>query len=70
MEDSCYVGSILDYKAGGMSDFIPMSKKEAEQLLQDLDNYVRNEEQFKDREAALWSYEHKGWGFAIDELEI
>jgi hypothetical protein len=70
MVDARYVGSLADYKDGGTCDFIPMGRKEAEQLLQDLDNYVRNEEQFTDRDAVLYAYEHNEWGFAIDELEI
>lgn len=70
-----YVGSISDYQDGGTTDIIPMTKQEAEQLLQDLDHYVRTKEQFgngtpEEREQALWAYDHKEWGFQIDELEL
>lgn len=63
-----YVGSVNDYKDGGFVDPILMGKQEAESLLEALDHYVRNEEKFFDKETALWAYEHKEWGFGIEEL--
>jgi len=65
-----YVGSVADYQDGGFADPVMMTKEEAEQLVADLDHYVRNEEQFSDRDAALWAYEHKEWGFGVEEFDV
>ena len=65
-----YVGSVSDYQAGGFPDPIRMTKEEADELLQELDNYVRNEEDFgsdENREQALWTYDKNEWGFCIVE---
>lgn len=65
-----YVGSVSDYVAGGFPDPIRMAKEDAEELLQELDNYVRNEEDFgsdDNREQALWAYDKNEWGFSIVE---
>lgn len=65
-----YVGSVSDYQAGGFPDPIRMTKEEADVLLQELDNYVRNEEDFgsaDNREQALWAYDKNEWGFCIVE---
>ena len=65
-----YVGSIWDYQQGGCPDPIELDKEQADTLLQELDNYVRNDEDFGDnREQALWAYENGGWGFWIEEHE-
>ncbi len=68
--DDRYVGSVSDYQAGGFQDPIRMTKEEADALLQELDNYVRNEEDFgsdDNREQALWAYDHSDWGFCVVE---
>ena len=65
-----YVGSVSDYVAGGFPDPIRMTKEDAEELLQELDNYVRNEEDFgndDNRDQALWAYDKNEWGFCIVE---
>jgi len=68
-----FVGSLMDYKAGEFSaDPILMSEEEANELLEELDNYVRNEEYIGDsdneNDAAHWNYEHGRWGFQVEEL--
>ena len=68
-----YVGSLSDYKSGNMSiDPILMSEEEANELLKELDNYVRNEE-FKNNDnadAALYAYEQGRWGFYVEDLDF
>ena len=68
-----YVGSLMDYKAGEFSaDPILMSDAEANELLEELDNYVRNEE-FKNNDnadAALYAYEQGRWGFYVEDLDF
>lgn len=70
--NSRYVGSVSDYCDGGYVDPILMSKEQAEELLSELDNYVRNEEDFDGcREEALYRYEKNEWGFVImDEWAV
>jgi len=66
-----YVGSLMDYKAGEFSaDPILMSEEEANELLEVLDNYVRNEEfaDSADRDAALHAYFNSEWGFSIEDF--
>ena len=73
--ESKYVGSLYDYK---MREFnanpILMSEDEANELLKELDNYVRNVEFIgdtnEDNEQAHWAYEKHEWGFQIEELDV
>ena len=70
-----YVGSLMDYKAGEFSaDPILMSEEEANELIKELDDYVRNEEYIgtnnDENEVAHWSYVKGKWGFQIEELDI
>jgi len=70
---SKYVGSLSDYKAGEFSaDPILMSEEEANELLKELDNYVRNEEYIgnddNENDAAHWNYEQGRWGFQVEEI--
>lgn len=68
-----YVGSILDYRDGGLTDPILMSKEEAENLLSELNDYVKNEFIGKtdyDNEQAHWTFERGIWGFKLDEFDI
>lgn len=68
-----YVGSLMDYKACEFSaDPILMSEKEANELLYELDNYVRNNEfaECTDRDAILHSYYNSEWGFNVEEFDI
>lgn len=68
-----YVGSILDYRDGGLTDPILMSKEEAENLLSELNNYVKNEFIGKtdyDNEQAHWTFERGIWGFKLDEFDL
>ncbi len=66
--DDRYVGSVSDYISGGFCDPIYMTKEQAEELVAELDNYVRNEEDFgANREQALYAYEKKEWGFVMVE---
>ena len=70
---SKYVGSIADYKDGGSTDFIPMSKEQARQLLSELNEYVKTEYIGKnddENEQAHYAFEKGEWGFAIDTIEI
>lgn len=72
---SKYVGSLSDYKCGEFSaDPILMSEDEADELLNDLDNFVRNEEYIgktdEDNEQAHWAYEKGEWGFSIEEFDF
>lgn len=62
-----YVASVRDYKDGGVADPVMMTKEEAEGLLAELDNYVRNEEGLDEEQ--LWAYEKKGWGFTVEEFD-
>lgn len=64
-----YVGSVSDYIGGGFADPVLMCKEDAESLLDELDNYVRDKEVFSDRDAALYAYDHNEWGFGIEELD-
>lgn len=68
-----YVGSLMDYKSGEFSaDPILMSEEEANELLSDLNDYVRNKE-FKDDEnadVALYAFEHGRWGFYVEDLDF
>lgn len=73
--ESKYVGSLSDYKSGEFSaNPILMSEDEANELLKELDNYVRNVEFIgdtnEDNEQVHWAYEKHEWGFQIEELEI
>lgn len=72
-DESKYVGSLMDYKAGEFSaDPILMSEDEANELMKDLDYYVRNEE-FKNNDnadAALYAYEQGRWGFNVEALDF
>ena len=70
-----YVGSLSDYISGEMSiDPILMSEDEANELLKELDNYVRNEEYIgkadEDNEQAHWAYEKGEWGFYVEDLDF
>lgn len=70
---SKYVGSLSDYKCGEFSaDPILMSEDEANKLLNDLDDYVRNEEYIgktdEDNEQAHWAYDKHEWGFRLEEM--
>lgn len=72
---SKYVGSLSDYKYCEYSaDPILMSEDEANELLKELDNYVRNEEYLgdtdEDNEQAHWSYEKGEWGFNIEDFDF
>lgn len=72
---SKYVGSLSDYKCGEMSiDPILMSEEEANELYEELDNYVRNEEYIgktdEDNEQAHWAYQKKEWGFTIEDMNF
>jgi len=71
--ESKYVGSLSDYKCGEFSaDPILMSEEDANELLYELDKYVRKEEfaDCTDRDAALHSYYNSEWGFNVEELDI
>lgn len=70
-----YVGSVSDYISGEMSiDPILMSEEEANELLKELDSYVRNEEYIgktdEDNEQAHWAYEKGEWGFGIEDFDF
>ena len=68
--DDRYVGSISDYQTGGFCDPVYMTKEQAEALVKELDNFVRNEEDFgseEDKDMALWRYDKHEWGFAMVE---
>ena len=70
---SKYVGSLSDYKAGEFSaDPILMSEDEANELLYELDKYVRKEEfaDWTDRDTALQSYFNSEWGFSIEDFDF
>jgi len=68
-----YVGSIQDYKDGGLCDPILMEKDEAEELLNDLNEYVCEEyigSNDDENELAHNSFERGGWGFSIEEFPM
>jgi hypothetical protein len=70
-----YVGSLSDYISGEMSiDPILMSEEDANELLKELDDYVRNEEYIgktdEDNEQAHWAYEKHEWGFYVEDLSF
>lgn len=70
--ESKYVGSISDYQDGGVADPVLMSKAEAEELMADLTEYVKNEYIGKsdaDNEQAHYAFEHGKWGFDIEEFD-
>lgn len=74
-DESKYVGSLLDYKCGEFSAYpILMSEDEANELMKDLDNYVRNEEYIgktdEDNEQAHCAYEKGEWGFSIEDFNF
>lgn len=71
--ESKYVGSISDYQDGGVADPVLMSKSEAEELMADLTEYVKNEYIGKndaDNEQAHYAFEQGQWGFNIDEFDL
>lgn len=72
-DESKYVGCLDDYKCGEFSaDPILMSEDEANELMKDLDNYVRNEEYIghndDENDAAHWNYEKGRWGFQVETM--
>lgn len=74
-DESKYVGSLSEYKCGEFSaDPILMSEEEANELMKDLDNYVRNVEYIgktdEDNEQAHWAYDKHEWGFNIEEFDV
>ena len=71
--ESKYVGSISDYQDGGVADPVLMTKAEAEELMADLTEYVKNEYIGKndaDNEQAHYAFEQGQWGFDIDEFDF
>lgn len=71
--ESKYVGSISDYQDGGVADPVLMSKAEAEELMADLTEYVKNEYIGKndaDNEQAHYAFEQGKWGFDIEEFDF
>jgi len=74
-DESKYIGCLDDYKCGEFSaDPILMSEDDANELMKDLDNYVRNEEYIgktdEDNEQAHWAYDNHEWGFQVEEFDI
>lgn len=74
-DESKYVGSLSEYKCGEFSaNPILMSEEEANELMKDLDNYVRNVEYIgktdEDNEQAHWAYDKHEWGFQVEEFDI
>lgn len=68
-----YVGSISDYQDGGVADPVLMSKAEAEELMADLTEYVKNEYIGKndaDNEQAHYAFEQGQWGFDIEVFDL
>lgn len=66
-----YVGSVSDYKDGGFADPILMTEAEAEELLAELQDYVKTERIGKndwENEVAHHAYEKGMWGFSIEEM--
>lgn len=71
--ESKYVGSISDYQDGGVADPVLMSKSEADELMADLTEYVKNEYIGKndaDNEQAHYAFEQGQWGFDIEEFDL
>ena len=71
--ESKYVGSISDYQDGGVADPVMMSQAEAEELMADLTEYVKNEYIGKndaDNEQAHYAFEQGKWGFDIEEFDF
>lgn len=66
-----YVGSVSDYCDGGSDDAVMMTEDEANELIKDLNSYVKNEyigKTDEENEMAHWSFEKGEWGFGIEEF--
>ena len=68
-----FVGSMEDYRCGGLSDPVMMTRSEAEELVSQLDEFVKHEyigDNDSDNEQAHRAYEHKEWGFGVFEYDF
>ena len=68
-----YVGSIQDYREGGVADPVLMTEDEARTLHNDLMLYVESEyigNNDEDNEQAHYAYRKGEWGFVVEELDL